>query len=148
MLDAEADRRRMRFGARKLATLLQSQHFAALCSSGRVEHDVRLGRQDGQPRSCEEVLAMDDTALDRWMLANASDGIHLSCSMPMGSGGVLDHEGMVPGVEGLRVGDASIMPTVVRANTHIATIAVAERIAELLEQRHGDGNGGLAAQVR
>ncbi len=36
------------------------------------------------------------------------------------------------GIDGLYVCDASVMPTVPRANTHISTLAVAERIAELL----------------
>jgi choline dehydrogenase-like flavoprotein len=38
----------------------------------------------------------------------------------------------VIGLDGLYVCDASVMPTIPRANTHISTIAVAERIAELL----------------
>ena len=44
-----------------------------------------MGREgDGTPLTPEAVLAMDDGALDAWMLANASDGIHVSCSCAMG----------------------------------------------------------------
>ena len=45
---------------------------------------------------------------------------------------VVDGEGAVYGCPGLYVADASIMPTIPRANTHLTTLAVAERIAELL----------------
>jgi choline dehydrogenase len=36
----------------------------------------------------------------------------------------------VIGVTGLRVIDASIMPTVVRANTHLTTVMIAEKMAD------------------
>ncbi|HTR88565.1 MAG TPA: GMC oxidoreductase [Solirubrobacteraceae bacterium] len=39
------------------------------------------------------------------------------------------------GVESLRVIDASVMPVVPRGNTNAATIAIAERAADLI--RHG-----------
>jgi choline dehydrogenase-like flavoprotein len=47
-------------------------------------------------------------------------------------GAVVDGSGAVYGVEGLYVADASVMPTIPRANTHLTTLAVAERLAELL----------------
>lgn len=42
---------------------------------------------------------------------------------------VVDSEGRVHGVRGLRVVDASIMPTLIRGNTNIPTIMVAEKVA-------------------
>ena len=41
-------------------------------------------------------------------------------------------EAAVLGLEGLHVGDASIIPTMPRANTNLSVAAVAERLAELL----------------
>ncbi|HYI14310.1 MAG TPA: FAD-dependent oxidoreductase [Thermomicrobiales bacterium] len=43
---------------------------------------------------------------------------------------VVDHAGRVYGVAGLRVADASIFPTIPRANIHCTVVAVAEKLAD------------------
>ena len=48
-------------------------------------------------------------------------------------GSVTDHAGRVHGVPGLRVCDASLMPSAVSANTNLPTIMIAERIADLIK---------------
>jgi choline dehydrogenase len=47
-------------------------------------------------------------------------------------GRVTDERCRVDGIEGLVVGDASLLPTIPRANTNLTVAAVAERLAELL----------------
>ena len=47
-------------------------------------------------------------------------------------GQVVDGDGRVYGLDGLVIADASIMPTIPRANTNLSTIALAERIADTL----------------
>jgi choline dehydrogenase len=45
---------------------------------------------------------------------------------------VVDPELRVHGVDGLRVADASVMPTVTRGNTNAPTIMIGEKAADLL----------------
>jgi choline dehydrogenase-like flavoprotein len=45
---------------------------------------------------------------------------------------VVDASGCVHGLERLRVADASIFPTIPRANIHCTIVAVAEKIADLM----------------
>ena len=45
---------------------------------------------------------------------------------------VVDPELRVRGVEGLRVADASVMPTITTGNTHAPTTMIGERAADLV----------------
>ena len=49
-----------------------------------------------------------------------------------GIGRVVDGDGRVLGIDGLVVADASVMPTIPRANTNLTTVAIAERLAETI----------------
>jgi choline dehydrogenase len=51
-----------------------------------------------------------------------------TCAM----GAVVDNELRVLGVEGLRVIDASVMPTLVRGNTNAPVIMIAEKASDLI----------------
>jgi len=56
-----------------------------------------------------------------------------TCRMgPVGADAVVGDDLRVYGVDGLRVVDASIMPTIVRAPINLTTIAIAERAADLM----------------
>jgi choline dehydrogenase-like flavoprotein len=67
-----------------------------------------------------------------------------TCRMGSDEESVLDTQLRVRGVQGLRVIDASVMPTVPRGNTEAPTIAVAERAADLLRGRVPSGSQATA----
>ena len=85
--------------------------------------------------SLEHLLA-DEDALEAHIRRNATGVWHASCSCRMGAaddpGAVVDEQGRVHGVPGLRVVDASIFPAIPCSNTNLPTIMVAERIADLM----------------
>ncbi len=75
----------------------------------------------------------DDEALEAFV-RKATIGVwHASCSCRMGRAddpmAVVDTEGRVKGMQGLRVVDASIFPVVPCANTNFPTLMSAEKIA-------------------
>jgi 5-(hydroxymethyl)furfural/furfural oxidase len=79
----------------------------------------------------------DDEALEAFV-RKATIGVwHASCSCRMGRSddpmAVVDTQGRVKGVQGLRVVDASIFPVVPCANTNFPVLMVAEKIADTMQ---------------
>jgi 5-(hydroxymethyl)furfural/furfural oxidase len=79
----------------------------------------------------------DDEALEAFVRKAAIGVWHASCSCRMGAAddpmAVVDTQGRVKGVQGLRVVDASIFPVVPCANTNFPTLMAAEKIAEAMQ---------------
>lgn len=76
--------------------------------------------------------------LQRWVIANVGTSFHPSgtCRMaPGGDDGVVDEQGLVYGVRGLRIVDASIMPKTVTANLSACVFMMAEKIADDMRGR-------------
>ena len=78
-----------------------------------------------------------DAELDGFIRAHGETAYHPSCSCAMGSDdmAVVDGQGRVHGLEGLRVIDASIMPLVITGNLNAATIMIAEKLADVIRGR-------------
>ena len=57
--------------------------------------------------------------------------------MGIDSDAVVDSRLRVHGVQGLRVADASIMPSITSGNTHAPSVMIAERCADMLLQDAG-----------
>jgi 5-(hydroxymethyl)furfural/furfural oxidase len=84
----------------------------------------------------EQVMS-DDEALEAFVRKAAIGVWHASCSCRMGAPddpmAVVDTQGRVRGVQGLRVVDASIFPVVPCANTNFPTLMAAEKIADAMQ---------------
>ena len=79
-------------------------------------------------------------ALRAWVREHIATSFHPSSTCRMGPDAdpeaVVDHTGCVYGVAGLRIADASIFPTSLRANPHCTVVAMAEKLADAI--RHED----------
>ncbi len=118
-------------------------NFSEAADLQTARDGIRLARKiyRTQPQADltgEEFLPGDhlqsDEELDQHIRATAEVTQHPvgTCSMGNGSMSVVDPQLRVQGIEGLRIVDASVMPTVPGGNTNAATIMVAEKGADMI----------------
>ncbi len=106
-----------------------------LNASPRVsDHGLRL--LTGGARSLPDLMS-DEDALSEHVRRNVAGTFHVSGTCRMGArddpDAVVDSVGRVHRVDGLRVADASVMPTVPRGNTNLPTIMIAEKLAAAMQ---------------
>ena len=107
---------------------------------------VKMGRdilaQSGlDPYRAEELepgpAVRTDAELEQWIRARCETIYHPVGTCKMGPDNdamaVVDNQCRVRGIDGLRVVDASVMPTVIGGNTNAPTIMIAERIASYMQ---------------
>lgn len=94
--------------------------------------DPYRGREISPGIDCQS-----DAELDAFIREHAETAFHPSCSCKMGEDdmAVVDGQGHVHGVQGLRVVDASIMPEIITGNLNATTIMMAEKIADRIRGR-------------
>jgi choline dehydrogenase len=78
-----------------------------------------------------------------WIREAAQTVYHPTSTCAMGQ--VVDAELRVYGVDGLRVVDASVMPTITRGNTNAPVVMIAEKAADLIRQSSPAGAAAGAA---
>jgi 5-(hydroxymethyl)furfural/furfural oxidase len=123
LLSDERDRVRLCDGVRQALELVRQPAMAAIIT------EVRLG----------DALVGHEPAradIDEWLANSVIDYVHAAGTCRMGRVGdpaaVVDAACRVIGLEGIRVCDASVIPELPRANTHLTTVAIAERAARLI----------------
>ncbi len=81
--------------------------------------------------------AESDEALDAFVRANVRTAMHPvgTCAMGTGDGAVVDARLRVRGIDGLRIADASVMPSIIGGNTNAPVIMIAEKAADLIRGR-------------
>ena len=89
------------------------------------------GAQLKPPR---DINVDDDDELDAWIRQTGETLYHPvgTCKMGQDEMAVVDAQGSVHGLLGLRVVDASLMPTLIAGNTNAPTIMLAEKISDAI----------------
>lgn len=120
-LSAEADRQLLLDGTRRAIELMGTDAFGSYCQ--------RLS----MPPDCSS----DDTIMAhiRKMVETVYHPVG-TCKMGSDDMAVVDSRLRVRGIEGLRVADASIMPTIVSGNTNAACIMIGEKASDLVLEGH------------
>jgi choline dehydrogenase len=95
--------------------------------------------RDGEIQPGEHIVT--DEQIDAFVRRHVESAYHPSCACKMGVDemSVVDPETKVHGIEGLRVVDSSIFPSITNGNLNAPTIMLAERAADLIK-----GQGMLA----
>jgi len=124
ILDTEGDRRQLRDAVRL---------------ARRIYRTEPMGELVGSERTPGEHMQSDDE-IDAFVRQNCYVGMHptSTCAMGMGEKSVVDSELRVIGIDGLRVVDASVMPTVPGGNTNLPCIMIGEKASDLIRGRSMD----------
>lgn len=119
------------------AYLTDDHDLAVMVAGLRMARDIGAA-QALDPWRGREVLpgpeVTDDNGLREHLRAVVGPYWHGvgTCAMGSGDQAVVDDQLRVHGIAGLRIADASVMPTIVSANTNATVLAIAEKAADML----------------
>jgi choline dehydrogenase len=126
--------------------LISANYYGDRVDLERAVTMVEIARDVYRTKAFTEGWGMSEVApgpdvttreqLAEWVVANTGSYYHFagSCRMGVDRMAVVDAKLRVHGVAGLRVADASVMPTLVSANPHTSVVMIAERAAEFAAQ--------------
>jgi choline dehydrogenase len=99
----------------------------------RIVGAAPMDRYRGEEFSPGSGVQSDDEILD-WIRQNSQTAYHPigTCRMGPGPNAVVDDQLRVHGLQGLRVADASVFPTMPSGNTNAPSILVGEKAADLI----------------
>lgn len=127
MLADPRDMLRMTDAVKRMAVLTAQPALAGIADW------IRLGDTD---LTLREAAALPERELEAVLRQVTGDIQHAAGSCRMtgfkDDNGVVNPDGTVKGIAGLRVADASIMPSDCRANTHFTTVVIGEAIARMM----------------
>jgi choline dehydrogenase len=108
----------------------------------RIHQQSALDRYRGTELAPGEEIE-SDAQIDSWIRGTAGTIFHPvgTCRLGADNSSVVDPQLRVRGVQGLRVADASVMPTIIGGNTSAPTMMIAERAAAFIR-------GGSQPSVR
>ncbi|KID31649.1 choline dehydrogenase-like flavoprotein [Prauserella sp. Am3] len=129
LLSTEHDRTAMRDAIVHLTRVLRTEPFQRITDEVFIDaHGTPLTELHG------------DDAYQQWLRSSVGDYFHAVGTARMGPAhdarAVVDQRGRVHGVQNLRVIDASIMPEVPSANTHLPVVMIAERLSAAMLTDH------------
>jgi choline dehydrogenase len=106
--------------------------------ANEVVRAIKLARELGRMDPLAPLLGHErtpgaDVDVAAYVKANARGYFHPVGTCAIDS--VVDLECRVLGIDSLFVADASVMPTIPRANTNLTVAAIAERVAALIDAR-------------
>lgn len=131
MLSDPRDMMRMVDAVKRLAVITTQPALAGIADWIRLtDTDLTLSQAAALPIGELEAVLRRDTgdiqhAAGSCRMTGFNDG-----------NGVVNPDGTVKGIAGLRVADASIMPADCRANTHFTTVVIGEAIARMMLRRN------------
>jgi choline dehydrogenase len=125
------------------APLVDPDYYADPRDLRAMVAGIRAAREIGRAKALDpwrgaEVLpgadVQDDAAIRAYLRRGLASYFHPvgTCRLGTGPDAVVDEELRVHGIEGLRIADASVMPSIVSGNTNATVFGIAERAAELL----------------
>lgn len=122
MLSAQDDQEKMRDAITYLEQIVEAPSFKRIVEKAFVDE-----------KGTELAALRDDEFFEQWLKSYVGDYFHACGTARMGReddpNAVVDQKGRIYGLKNARVIDASIMPAVPSANTHLPTAMIAERLA-------------------